>query len=346
MRDGRILAGMVFAFFISIGTTEAEWPKFRITTSPANQTYPDVSGNIVVWCDWRHSISGPLSYQTPCIYGADITDPQNPSEFIVSKQGKYEVFPQISGQYVAFNATIFDCVSYYDKNNIYVRDLEGTLKRITDVPCSPASYTDGCGTDGKYVVWQVDKRIKGYDIETDSLFDVPVSITDNSFKMFVVPDVSGGKIVWADFDNSVYNIHVFSVSKWKDYIVSSSTSWTTSPKIDGNVLVFNRSSDICAIDISDLQSPQEFKVSTGSSPAISGNIIVWVRNSDIYGYNLITHEEFCVISDSDVKTFPAIDGHTVVWVDGKNGQNDIYGTILYGSVVPYCFPYAPRRFKQ
>jgi len=332
----RILLVSLFLIFQNCDL-KAELAKFRITTSPATQTYPDISGNTVVWEDWRHSISGPLEYRTPCIYGADISDPNNPLEFLVSKQGIYEVSPQISGRYVAFNATVFNCVSYYDKNNIYLRDLDAQIKKITNVPCSPAHYTDGCGTDGKYIAWHANRYIKCYDIETDSLFDIPsFRITDNSFKPFVVPDVSNGNIVWADYDNLSYNIHVFNVDNWQKYIVSSSTVWTASPKIDGDIIVFSTGGSIRAIDISNLNSPREFPISTGTSPAISGNIIVFSRNSDIYGYNLLTQEEFCVICDSDVKTSPAIDGQTVVWTNNKNGQIDIYGTMLDGATVPYC----------
>lgn len=326
--------GLLVTVFIMPPVTNADWSEFRITTSLSVQDRPDVYGNTVVWCDYR--------YLTGCIFGADISDPNQPTEFIVSKQSFREDDPQISGSCIAFrNYTKDYCSNNDSRYNIFIND--GSVKQITNNDCSSSWVVFG-GNDGEIVTWKHGSGIWGYEISTDSLFRA--SRTTSSYvEHGYPPDVSEGKIVWVDRDESdYYNIHVFNISEWKEYIVSSSPEPIESIRIDGNIIVFPANDDIYAIDISDLNLAFAFPICTDESeqrdPAISGNNIVWTDsrngNSDIYGYNMLTQEEFCVTANPDNQTDPAIDGNTVVWVNDKNGQKDIYGAILGGPVIPYC----------
>jgi beta propeller repeat protein len=49
---------------------------------------------------------------------------------------------------------------------------------------------------------------------------------------------------------------------------------------------------------------------------------------NIYGYEIGIQSEFAICTDSAEQMFPIISGDTIIWMDKRNGNWDIYGTRL------------------
>ena len=154
-------------------------------------------------------------------------------------------------------------------------------------------------------------------------------------------DISGEIFVWEDRRLGNDGIYMYDLDTDSEYTLIDNTSLPErEPAISGNIVVwrdyrnfFSTGTDIYAADITDMNLPDEFAVSTAANgqmtPAIDGNIIVWddYRDGkhDIYGYNLSTESEFAVVTTAAAQQEPAVAGDVVVWRDNRNGNLDIYG---------------------
>jgi len=319
-----------------IPISAAPWTEYRITTSPAGQYFPDIEGNTVVWADIRLGTD---------VYAADISDPNNPVEFIVVSEPYSEKNPKVGGSFVFFLGTEGPCIAGYSKINVYGHNLNTQkTSQITNFGCAPggtSSWSLG-GNDGATVVWVHSSNVSGYDIETNSLFGIAYTYMQGT------ADVSDNIVVWADNRNDNADIYGFDMSIWQDFPITTNPEWQYYPAISQNIVVWqdyrNGNSDIYGADITDPCNPIHFAICTDaneqSQPDISGNIIVWEDNrngnEDIYGYDLSTETEFQITDNTSTQRFPAINGHTVVWEDWRHGHGDIYATILYGPIVPRC----------
>jgi beta propeller repeat protein len=317
----------------------ATWPEYRITTSPAYQQNPSIDGHIVVWQDERHSTSD--------IYAADISDINNPTEFVISSQPYEEFRPLVSGDLVYYGCYGTGCTTGYSKRNIYEYNLDTQItSQITNYDCisKNSPFVLG-GNDGFTVVWTLGNQIRAYDIVTDSLFQVS-SLQNTS--VFNRADVSGSFIIWNEERNSNWDIYGFDILTWQKFRITTNSERQFAPRIYNNIVVWqdwrNGNEDIYGADITDPCNPIEFEICTDINsqnyPAISGNIVVWQDyrngNDDIYGYDILTETEFQITDNTAEQRNPDISGHTVVWEDYRNGQPDIYATILYGAQVPKC----------
>lgn len=326
---------MVLICATAIPISAAPWTEYRITTSPASQISPDVSGNIIAWVDYRHSDTA--------IYAADTSDMNNPVEFVVSDRPYQETGPKVGGSFIFFQGIEGSYPSMFRIKNIWAYDLDThACWKVTDYGSGDKNtpFIMG-GNDGATVVWMKGNTwVKGYDIETDSFFEGPLAAS-----FFV--DVSGDIIIWIK-DMESYQVYGFDMSIWQDFPITTNSVGLADPAIDGNIVVWvdqrNGNYDIYGADISDRSNPVEFIICTDANtqrdPAISGNIIVWEDNRngnmDIYGYDISTQTEFQITDNTSDQQDPAISGHTVVWEDKRHGQSEIYATILYGPIVPRC----------
>lgn len=317
------------------------WTEYRITTSPANQSNPVIEGNMIVWQDYRHVGSD--------IYAASIDDPNNPFEYSVSTHENAESTPTIGGDFIFYTRRKFCTVHTSSiEYGIYAYNfITHSTSEITP-PCSKSSSggTGGKigGADQTTMVWIRDNWIKGYDIETDSLFQISYTYGDT----YSTPDISNNIVVWEDYRNANSDIYGFNLRSWEVFPICLNSGTQDYPTISGNIAVWrdyrNGNSDIYGADISNPNSPVEFVICQNEYeqlyPDISGNTIVWQDsrngNADIFGYDISTQNEFQITDNSANQQFPAISGHTVVWEDDRNGHRDIYATILYGPEVPMC----------
>lgn len=323
---------LVIALICATGIpiSAAPWTEYRITTSPANQGGPHISGNIVVWGD---------SGGSP-ILGADINDPGNPIYFELPANPT-----DLGGNIVVYGYSKKCQKDLKYHNGILGYDLITSSEFIVKDPCpSYLGYGDWSGpsTDGKSVVYKSSCNcdncpVYAYDLEWEAEFSISGS------QVFGQPKVDEDTIIWLDCGD--WGLSGFKISTWQRFTIAESGYPFD---ISGHLVVLERADgenyNIYAVNISDPCNIVEFPICTDENeqrePAISGNIIVWKDNRngnwDIYGYDISTKTEFQITDNTSDQQRPAISGHTVVWEDLRHGQSDIYATILYGPIVPRC----------
>ena len=155
-----------------------------VCTAIWDQEAPAVSGNIIVWADYRRAnpIRDPLISD---IYGYDATTGR---EFLIaSDPDNYrQVKPAISGNVVVW-------ADMHNGGDIWGYDLESN----TPFPIHVGPYgQNDVDIDGRYVVWEdsrngADTDIWGYDLLTGKEFPIYQGPGHQSD-----PSISGNLVVW------------------------------------------------------------------------------------------------------------------------------------------------------
>ncbi len=228
------------------------------------QREPAISGHIVVWRDYRNFGSTGTD-----IYGADISNPNEPNEFDISRAASGQMTPAIDGDIVVWD-------DYRNsKHDIYGYDLstetefpigiEGSDQQQPAVSGNIVVWRDNRGDDydiygaditnqsepnefvisdangdqkrpvisGDIVVWEDNRdanlAIYGYDLSTDVEFFIVSGEIANC-------DVSGNIVVWQDKRNGEWDIYGYDVSTATEFVISTADGMQIQPVVsDGTV---------------------------------------------------------------------------------------------------------------
>ncbi|MFZ3382424.1 MAG: Ser-Thr-rich GPI-anchored membrane family protein [Candidatus Methanoperedens sp.] len=301
---------------ITVGTTNPF--EQQITTNIANQEYPAISGNRIVWGDNRNGNWD--------IYMYDLS---NKIERQITSNLDQQVSPAIDGDRIVWR-------DYRNRNerslsDIYMYDLSiNTERRIT----TNTSNQYDPAISGNRIVWNEWRNgnwdIYMYDLSTNTERQITTN-TSNQYN----PAISGNRIVWVDNrnGNNNWDIYMYDLSTNTERQITTNNALQYNPAISGNRIVWvdNRNGDR-EIYMYDLSTNTESRITTDisdqDSPAIDGDRIVWVDfrngNAEIYMYNLSTNTESRITRDIKFQEYPDIDGNRIVWEDGRNGNVDIF----------------------
>jgi len=234
-------------------------PKIFVVSGIANndERRPAIHGNTVVWQDGQ---AGDFN-----IYGADITDLNNPVEFQIAAFEHDQQGPAI------YRTTVVWQDNFFGDWDIYAADIwrrnkpaEAAVSFIENDQQNPAIW-------GNIVVWQ------SYGLLTEN----------NFFGAYSAEAASAAKA--EDWD--IYAADVCELSNPVEFAITTNESSQTNPDIDGNIVVWqdyrNNNWDIFGYN---LTTQKEFQITDDShdqtNPAISGNVVVWQDyrngNSEIY----------------------------------------------------------------
>lgn len=148
-------------------------------------------------------------------------------------------------------------------------------------------------------------------------------------------------------------------SQWKEYRITTSPADQMNPDIDGNIVAWedsrNGNIDIYAADISDLNNPTSFRVSSNSldevSPQVSGHKICYTRKEpythippilyryEIYMFDIDTGTTTLIADNSIAGTITGADEYSVVW----GGQGQLYA---YDIPTQSIFPVGQVQFTS
>jgi beta propeller repeat protein len=308
--------------------------EFPICTHAGDQQWPAVSGNIVVWEDNRNGNWD--------IYGYDLS---NQTEFPICTDAADQRWPQISGNTVVW----FDDPN--GNSNLYGYNLS----THTEFPiCTNPAYKSWMAISGNVVVW-TDWRntsedpnswdIYGYNITTKQEF--PICTAPGAQAL---PSISGDVVIWGDArndpnafyccsDDVIKSIYGYRISTQSEFLIAAEAGGFPYPQISGSTVVWQENDSTVTYGY-DLDSETKFPISipVGASAGtravnvvISGDRIVWCNSGGdhgLSGYDLTNGVQFTVCTNPGVGPVGALDGNTVVWMDDRNGNSDIYGRVL------------------
>lgn len=322
--------------------------EFVVCNAGGNQIFPSISGNIVVWTDYRNEDED--LFDNGDIYGYNLN---NGVELPICTEDSYQGSLDIDGDIVVWTDGRND---YSDTSNsdIYGYNLSTGIEFII---CNEPDRQGAPSISGDTVVWMEYRAdtdyvtyIYGCQMDTGEVF--PIS-TYESMKMF--PSVCGDLVTWLDFrkvdlstlsqqPQPVLNTEIYgcNLSSLLEFAITDDEYMQDMPGPDmyNNTLVWSECTEgLCVIYSYDLLTQTKATLSTSQdamvAPAIYGDIVVWTDyrndNGDIYGYNLETGEEFAICTDPGEQHNPAISGNIVVWVDDRAeiaNTYDIYGARL------------------
>jgi beta propeller repeat protein len=200
---------------------------YIVSDIPANdEQRPAIYGNIVVWQDTNGSSSN--------VFGADVTDPERPREFVVAAYEGDQQRPAI------WRTTVIWQDSYFGDNDIMAADI-----LMQDRPAEFAvvlleGQQQNPAISGNTIVWE-DDFYGDWDI-----FGAQVS-DQNQISEFVIvsmegqqrhPDVDGHLVVWQDDRDGNWNIYGHNLVTGRTFQITDDPADQIHPAISGNMVVW------------------------------------------------------------------------------------------------------------
>ena len=254
--------------------------EFAVTTAFWPQITPAVSGDIVVWRDYRnYGASG------TDIWAADISDINNINEFVVCQAAGSQKTPAVDG-----NIVVWD--DYRDSvHDIYGADISdiNDINELVICENNGSQYEPDVG--GDIVVWTDERAgnsdIYAYRLSTAEEFPICTDTADQ-----YSPLAAGDMVIWTDERNGgtdIYGTYISGSNDVNEFVIA--TGIISGYDVGENVVIWqqqrNSQWNIYSMDLSDANNPFEFIVCQAdgiqAEPAADDGIAVWRDWRDIEG---------------------------------------------------------------
>lgn len=216
---------------LKAGDSEREQSQlFAVSSIFGNdEQWPAIHGNIVVWQD---GAEGDFN-----IYGADITDLENPAEFAVAGFERDQQRPAV------YRNTVVWQDSYFGDQDILAADI-WQRNKPTDFGVTLEEFDQQRpAVWGDIVVW-ADNYFGDMDIYAADTSDpenpVEFAITLNESEQ-TNPDIDRNIVVWEDNRNGDWDIYGYNLTTRREFRITDNPHDQTNPAISGNTVVWEDS---------------------------------------------------------------------------------------------------------
>ncbi len=287
----------------------------RLAPTGSDQQRPVISGDYVVWQDFRNGNWD--------IYMYDLKEGK---ETQVASGTATQGYPSVSKGKIAYHQSQggFDW-------DVFVYDIKtATMFQVTRDPAEQ----DYPSISGEYVVWP-DKRSGEWDIYLYDLRSRKETLIATGPETQGRPVIDGTRVVYhQDNGDDNWDVYLYDIRTKKTTQITTDPFKQTNPRISGNTIVWmderNTGYDVYMYE---LATGRETLLAGGSRtqawPAVSGNTVVYHQdntndNWDIYQYDTKTARIVQVTTDSHRQEYPALDGKRIVWQDDRSSRWNIY----------------------
>jgi beta propeller repeat protein len=295
-----------------------------ISTHTAFQRDPAISGDKIVWQDYRNG--------NPDIYMYDLSKPAQ-GEVQITADPAYQDLPTISGDKI-----VWEDGRNGNYSDIYMYDLSNPAQGEVQITTDPAQPRFP-NISGDKIVWE-DGRNGNSDIYMYDPVQGEVQITTDPEDQRN-PAISGNKIVWEDYRNGWADIYMYDLSNPAQGEVQITTDWNMQlyPEISGNKIVWqdfrNLTTDIYMYVISTVSgdTPTGSEVPVQPPDSSSGGAPVTLTFDDVTQAGTTT----LTVSDTGPTPpsgFRLLDPETYY---------EIITTALYSGSIKVCIDYGGMR---
>lgn len=210
---------------------------FTVSSAPNQQTDPYISGNIVVWTDYRDA-RDPHDKEAGAIYMYDLSTNK---ETLVSNARSAQVRPVTNGKVIVWQDYRNEPDVKGFNSDIYGYDIaskqEFLISTAADQQSDPA-------ISGNIVVWSDFRKgedfnadLYGYDLASKQEF-----LISGAPGSQLEPAISGNLVVWSDFRNDVKgansDIYGYDLAGKREFPIYVGPGQQSSPQIVGNTIAW------------------------------------------------------------------------------------------------------------
>ena len=306
----------------------------NLTDDPADQRYPAISGNRVVW-------ASVLGSQDQAIFLYDLGTSQLTQ---ITPPSTYNTGPAIDGNRIVFVRGVGDHWEYYwyDISN----------RTETRFALMDSDSTVGIGRrlfsmSNDRVVWSTDRDGNWNIFLYDFITGGETRITSDSASQ-ASPSIYGNVIAWQDRRHTLwpgnpwYDVYMYDLATQTEQRITANSTLVRTPAVTADGIFWGdvRNGSLGLYQYRFHEMPHErllVRDWAGGSIAAYGPYIAWVNPNgdpldpslsasynDVFLYNTATGTEVPLTSLPARQGLPVLSAEYVVWEDHRNGNADIF----------------------